>query len=215
MTVKLPDSPLRQRGRPRSMDAHAAILKAARQLLEDGGLPAVTMEAVAARAGVGKPTLYRWWPDRHAVAMAALMDQSDPSLPANKAQAPLQALRSQLEAVSELFSGKMGRNVATMIATADAGTELSKSFRNHFVMTRRAEGLDFLAQAVAQGHIRSDLDLDLAVDLIYGALFFRLLMGHAPLSATFVRQVLSDVLEGFATKYVEAAKPRGALKKSP
>ena len=59
----------RSRGRPRSEAARQAILQAARELLADGGPGAVTMEAVAARAGVGKPTVYRWWPDRHAVAI--------------------------------------------------------------------------------------------------------------------------------------------------
>ena len=69
------------RGRPRSPEAKTAILRAARALLAEGGPAAVTMEGVAARAGVGKPTVYRWWPDRHAVAMAALMEGEAEDVP--------------------------------------------------------------------------------------------------------------------------------------
>ena len=71
----------KSRGRPRSTKAMKAILRAARKLLKEGGPAAVTMEAVAEHAGVGKPTLYRWWPNRHAVMMAALMEEEESPIP--------------------------------------------------------------------------------------------------------------------------------------
>jgi AcrR family transcriptional regulator len=72
--VNPPDRP---RGRPRSMAARRAILMATHELLAEGGLSSVTIEGIAARAGVGKPTIYRSWPNAQAVAMAALMEGSD------------------------------------------------------------------------------------------------------------------------------------------
>src|SRR5262249_24320148 len=72
--IKPAASNRRSRGRPRSVAARRAILKAAHQLLAEGGLSSVTIEGIAARAGVGKPTIYRSWPNAHAVAMAALME---------------------------------------------------------------------------------------------------------------------------------------------
>src|SRR5580765_8961444 len=91
-----PDDVPRPRGRPRSAKARSAILRAARELLREGGPAGVTMEGVATRAGVGKPTVYRWWPDRHAVAMAALMDAATARPARTRTRSPLRALREQL-----------------------------------------------------------------------------------------------------------------------
>ena len=86
----------RPRGRPRSEAARRAILDAARETLEEGGLLAVTMEGVAARAGVGKPTVYRHWSNRYELAMAALIAASGEVVAPAAGAAPVDALRAQL-----------------------------------------------------------------------------------------------------------------------
>ncbi|MBV8804060.1 MAG: TetR/AcrR family transcriptional regulator [Sinobacteraceae bacterium] len=225
-------SPDRPRGRPRSVVARRAILKAAHELLAEGGLSSVTIEGIAARAGVGKPTIYRSWPNAHAVAMAALMqgDQagepgetpdehaaeppvnektaqagangrpgSAQTRPEEKPGSALAALRAQLHEVARVFSMPLGRSVALMIAASEQETELSKAFRNHFILARRNEGRTFLSNAIAHGEIRKELDLDVALDLIYAPVFYRLLMGHAPLSARFMDEILSLALQGLAS----------------
>jgi AcrR family transcriptional regulator len=189
-------APARPRGRPRSERGRQAILRAARELLDQGGPGAVTMEAVAERAKVGKPTVYRWWPDRHAVAMAALMHTDPATARAGAGLPALTALRKELVRIAERFATPTGRHVATMIAAADRDSELSKSFRNHFVLARRAEGKALLIQAIRQGEIRRGVALEVALDMLYGPIFFRLLMGHAPLDAAFARRLLSEVLRG-------------------
>lgn len=187
------------RGRPRSAAAQSAILKAARELLDEGGPGAVTMEAVAERAGVGKPTVYRAFPDRHAVAMAALMTDADVARrPATRSA--LATLRSELRTIAERFATASGRHVTMMLAAADRDSELSKSFRHHFVLARRAEGKTLLERAIAEGSVRKDADLEVALDLLYGPLFFRLLMGHARLDARFMERVLDEALRGLATR---------------
>jgi AcrR family transcriptional regulator len=225
-------SPDRPRGRPRSVAARRAILKAAHELLAEGGLSSVTIEGIAARAGVGKPTIYRSWPNAHAVAMAALMegDQAGgpdeaqdeqgrepatnasaqtqlgekPGSAATKPGEPpgsaLAALRAQLHEVARVFSTPLGRSVTLMIAASEQETELSKAFRNHFILARRNEGRIFLNNAIAHGEIRKELDLDVALDLIYAPVFYRLLMGHAPLSARFMDEILSLALQGLASR---------------
>ena len=189
----------RTRGRPRSVEARAAILRAARELIAEAGTSGLTMEAVAARAGVGKPTVYRWWPDRHAVAMAALMSEPAPSPATPRKLSALASLRRQLLDVAEVFAAPTGRSAASLIASADANSELAKAFRNHFVLARREEGRVLLREAVAGGELRDDLDIDVALDLIYGPLFFRLLLGHAPLDAASVTRIFKDALRGLAT----------------
>jgi AcrR family transcriptional regulator len=175
-------------------------------LLTEGGLSAVTIEGIAARAGVGKPTIYRSWPNAQAVAMAALMERElptdadaghSPPEPAGSSSA-LASLRNQLREIARVFSTPMGRNVTLMIASAERETELSKVFRNHFILARRNEGREWLEQAMSRGELRRDLDVDVALDLIYSPIFYRLLMGHAPLNEAFTDAVIAHVLEGLA-----------------
>jgi AcrR family transcriptional regulator len=222
--LKSMQSPAPRRGRPRSEHLHAAMLDAARALLAQGGLPAVTMEAIAERAGVGKPTVYRYWPNAHAVAMAAMMDSESAAFAtgtmkrakpaagtkvakvvakatkANQSSAnALVSLSEQLRAIAKAFTTPIGRNVTLMIASADSQTELSKVFRNHFILARREEGRDLLKLAIKQGEVRSDIDFDVALDLIYGPLFYRLLSGHARLNAEFTEGLLLHALKGLQT----------------
>ena len=196
--VNGPGPTARRRGRPPSARARAAILAAARELLSEGGPAAVTMEGIAARAGVGKPTIYRWWPDWHAVTMAALMEHGDEGMPDQRSRSPREALRRQLRAVAERFSTPVGRDVTAMLAASDPESELAKAFRNHFVLARRAEGRELLRQAIAAGELRPDVDLDVALDLLYGAMFFRLLLGHAALDARFADQALEQTFRGLS-----------------
>jgi AcrR family transcriptional regulator len=174
------------------------MLDAARQLLSEGGPAAVTMEGVAARAGVGKPTVYRWWPDRHALTMAALMEQGEDQAPNRRSRSPKEALRRQLRTVVERFATPVGRHVTTLLAASDQESELSKAFRNHFVLARRAEGRELLREAIAAGELRRDADVEVALDLLYGAIFFRLLLGHAPLDARFADKAIAQTFRGLA-----------------
>jgi AcrR family transcriptional regulator len=190
----------RPRGRPRNEAAKRAILRAARALLAEAGPGAVTMEAIAARAGVGKPTVYRWWPDRHAVTMAALMETDREPPPLAAKRSALTALREQLGAIARRFATATGRHITSMIAASDSESELSKAFRSHFVLSRRAEGEALLRRAIAQREVRPDLDVEVALDLLYGALFFRLLLGHAPLDEDFANSVLDQALKGMSKR---------------
>lgn len=189
-------APRAARGRPRNLQLRQAVLDAARELLEQAGPSGVTMEAVAAKAGVGKPTVYRWWPNRHAVTMDALMASTAKDKPPRSSSSPLRALSRQLKMVVHTLSSRTGRNVTTLIAAADPDTELSKTFRNHFILSRRDEGRALLEKAAEAGEIRPDADLEIALDQIYGPLFFRMLMGHAPLDEGFVDGLIASLLSG-------------------
>ncbi len=163
------------------------------------GLTGVTVEAVAARAGVGKPTIYRTWPNAYAVAMAALISADGGSvkkLPPSKSA--LTQLKLQLRTVAAVFASRTGRQVTMMIAAAASETELSKSFRNHFILARREEGRSIVARAIGQREIRANINMDVALDMIYGPIFYRLLMGHGSLDGDFTDSVVEQALKGIA-----------------
>ena len=189
-------SPARKPGRPRSKQARVAILRAARELLQEGGLPAVTMEAIAQRAGVGKPTIYRTWANRYEVAMAALVDAAPTATRSGRKASPLEALRHQLRQIAALFDSALGRGVASMLTAADAESEVARAFRNRFITARRDEGRVLLNAAVLMGDLRGHFDPEIALDLIYGPLFYRLLMGHGGLGAAYADAIVDCLVDG-------------------
>ena len=192
----LPSVPAGRRGRPRSSAARARVLQAARALVEAQGPAAVTIEAVAARAGVSKPTIYRTWPNAPAVVMAALMESAGAPEPNQHQGSALAALRRQLREIAGTFASRTGRSVTQMIAAADSETELAKAFRHHFILARREEGRRMLTAAVANGELRRELDLDVTLDLLYGPIFFRILVGHAPADERFCDRLLDQLVKG-------------------
>ena len=187
-----------RRGRPRSEAARSSILSAARALLAERGLPGLTVEGIAARAGVGKPTIYRHWPNAQAVAMDAFLEGSEAGEPAPGRGLALPTLRRQLAGIATAFASPAGRSTAAMIAAAQNDSELAKVFRNRFILRGRETGRALLTRAVAEGAIRADADLEVALDLIYAPLFFRLLIGHGPLDRAFTDALLDEVLEGLS-----------------
>jgi len=185
-----------RRGRPRSETARMKILGAARVLLEERGLPGLTVEGIAARAGVGKPTIYRHWPNAQAVAMDAFLDatDSDGVEPGRGLALPL--LRRQLAGIAAAFASPAGRSTAAMIAAAQNDSELAKVFRNRFIMKSREVGRALLLQAIDEGEVRPGADLEVALDVIYAPLFFRLLIGHGRLDRAFTDALLDLACEG-------------------
>src|SRR5881394_3344800 len=103
MPRQVPSPPPRP-GRPRDPRIRTTILAAARALLERGGLTAVTIEAIATTAGVSRPTIYRYWPNAPAVAMAAFLEASGAPAAGKSSRSPLRALHAQLHAVADAFA---------------------------------------------------------------------------------------------------------------
>lgn len=167
-------------------------------MLEERGLAGLTVEGIATRAGVGKPTIYRHWPNAQAVAMDAFLDGAETAPDHAAPVSALPALRRQLAGIAAAFASRAGRSTAAMIAAAQNDSELAKVFRNRFIMRSRETGRALLQQAVEQGAIRADLDLEVALDLIYAPLYFRLLVGHGPLDSAFTDALLDTALEGCA-----------------
>jgi AcrR family transcriptional regulator len=193
-----PPSSTTTRGRPRDPRTRAAILAAARTLLERGGLTAVTIEAIAQKAGVSRPTIYRYWPNAPAVAMAAFLDVTGAPEAARSTRSPYAALRAQLHAVADAFASPTGRSVAAMVAAAQSETELAKAFRNEFIARNRDATRLLLERCIEDALTAPPADMELALDLIFGPLFYRLLMGHAPITRGFVDRLLDTVIPASA-----------------
>jgi AcrR family transcriptional regulator len=192
------------RGRPRSEEADRAILAAATELLAERGLGGMSMEEVAARAGVGKATIYRRWPSRGALALDAFLAefQAQQPLPDTGTLRGdlLAALRGWIRSVTRTPAGRM---LAGLIAEAQRDPALAAAWRHRVIEPLRARNTVLLDRAIERGEIPAGTDKDVVLDMLFGAAYHRLLNGHRPLTDQFARQVVDLIVAG-----VSAAGPK-------
>jgi AcrR family transcriptional regulator len=191
----------RGRGRPRSEKAQQAILAAAIDLLLEHGLHAMSMDAVAERAGVSKATIYRWWPSKELLALDALATEWQVTAP--DATRDTGSLRGDLLArlrpwLRQLRDKPYGRVVAGLVATAQADADFAELYLERFVRPRRDAMRPVLLRAIDRSEIPRTVDLEVALDLIYGPIYHRMLHGHAPLDERFARNLVDTIITGIA-----------------
>lgn len=185
-------------GRPRSEAARHAILRATFELLLEHGLERTTMDAVADRAGVGKATIYRWWRSKRDLALDALDAEWD-SVRAHPRDTG--SLRGDLLAlvrpwVRLVTSSGSSRVLAALVQEAQEDRVFAERYRDRFVRPRRDRARAIFARAVERGELAPGADVDVAIDLLYGPLFHRLLQGHGPLNDRFARTVVETIVAG-------------------
>jgi len=186
----------RGRGRPRCEKAHQCILDAAYELLQEVGFTALTVEGVAARAGVGKPTIYRRWANKAQLAMDAFLAAVNPELYFPDTGSAKEDFRGQMQQLLKVMQSPRGEIIATIIGGAQMDAELIEAFRDNWLMPRRKDAKQVFKRGVARGELRKDVDLDVAIDLLYSPLFYRLLLKHAPLTEDFVDDLVDGVMQG-------------------
>jgi AcrR family transcriptional regulator len=190
-------APVPQRGRPRSQKANQAVLQAAAELLLERGLGEVSMDAVAARAGVSKATIYRWWPTKETLALDALYHEWQTVPPARDTGSLRGDLLSLLRPWARLASRRpYGRVIAALVTEARTDPDFAAQYRERFVEPRRDQARAAFRRAIERGEIPATTKTEVALDLLYGAIYHRLLHGHAPLSDRFVRDVIDTVADG-------------------
>ena len=167
-------------GRPRSLEADQAIVDATLDLIAEEGINALSVEAVAVRAGVGKATIYRRWPSKEALVEAALGRMNDSLSPA-----PVDgALRDRLVVLVEEIRCKSaethgGRILPRMLAYGASHPELFEMFYRQVITPRRARFRTVLSDAVTSGELPADTDLDLAVTLLAAPMLYLNMMQSA------------------------------------
>jgi AcrR family transcriptional regulator len=178
--------------RTRDEVARRRVLDSARDLVCQLGPRAVTIDQIAAEAGVGKQTIYRWWPSKSAVIMDALIELTDPE-PAELPDSVQEAIRVQMRRVARMFASRQGQLIRELVADAQGDPALADDFRRRFFAHRRARGAAVIARGISSGELRPDLNIEDALDLIYGPLWLRLLIGHRSMSPASVDRLLTLV----------------------
>jgi AcrR family transcriptional regulator len=186
-----------QRGRPRSDQVDQSILRAASDLLAERGLDAMTIEEVAARAGVGKSSIYRRWPTKGTLALDAFLD----SFLAQQPRVDTGSLEGDLVEALTLWSTAVvgtptGRALVGLIAESQLDEELARGWIERVMRPVRAQHRTMVERAIERGEIPVDSDIDVIMDLLYGAAYHRLLQGHLAITPAFIHTVARMVTQG-------------------
>jgi len=194
-------------GRPRSDEVHRRILDAARDLLTEGGFADLRLEHVAARAGVGKATIYRRWDSKEALAAELLAELAGPHIAVDDRgdtrEELLAAVVNPMRAVTETSFGPVIRALLSQIAI---NPTLGDPFRASVVQARRDEIARVIRRGIARGDLRPDADVDVATELLVGPVYFRLMFG-GQLTIDFANRVVENVLRGFGGSGTELTRP--------
>lgn len=213
-TVKTRSTP----GRARSDASRMAILEATLKLLESTPLQQISIESIAREAGVGKATIYRWWPSKASIVIEAFIHYHGIHTPFPEGVGPSDALVRHIHLLVEEYGSWAGRIVAQLVAEGQANPAVLQEFRDRFLLVRRALVREVVDEARRTGEFRTDMDAETQEELLYAPIYMRLMFHHQPLDSQFADThcaALMNMLRASAPKKASnRSRPTGASKPS-
>ncbi|KQR17229.1 TetR/AcrR family transcriptional regulator [Cellulomonas sp. Leaf334] len=180
----------------RSLEARRAILDAAISLISERGYANVTIEAIAAAAGVGKTTIYRWWPSKGDLSLEAINDRVGEAIDFPDTGDVEADLRHQLLEVARVLDGEIGVVFRGVVAEAQSTPSVGAALLDSIIEPRTQACEARLAKAVGDGQLRPDVGTRMMVELIYAPLYYRLLFRVGPLRSKDIELLLDYTLSG-------------------
>ena len=172
-------APTHRRGRPRSAASRRAVLDAAYAILIEDGLRGFSMDAVAARSGVARTTIYRSWPSKGLLAFESFREAFETQLAFKQTASPEGDLRALIVSLACMLNGPAGRLAASVVAEAQSDPAVQKHFLEGFSQPLRLRSTALIQAGIDSGRFRSDLDVPRLLDAAIGAVYLRLLFGQA------------------------------------
>jgi AcrR family transcriptional regulator len=174
--------------------AHDRILDAVFELLQTQSVRDLQIHEVCRKAGVSKPTIYKWWPTKAAMVMAMFEQRMVRRLPPIERLSAEELIRAAVPGLIRLFNGPFGKVAAEMIAAGQSEPAVLREFRDRYLLKRRKVAAKALEDAFSSGEMKRSVDPELLLDLIFGPIYFRLLVKHQPLDQAFGKNLLDYVL---------------------
>jgi len=184
----------RSPGRPRSEQARVAILRSTLHILIEHGFSGLAIEDVSARAGVGKATVYRWWPTKGELIADAFASSTTRKLRFPDTGSVNTDMSRQMRQLVKILCSRRGRIVSAILAAGQSDKSVIAAFRERFLKPRRREAYETLQRGIRRGELRKHVDLDLLLDSLYGPIYMRFLIQHDRLTADFVDHLCALVL---------------------
>ena len=198
-------------GRKRSDKARQAILEATLALLDEKGFVGLAVESVAARAGVGKATIYRWWKSKATLAVEAFMEGILEDIAFPRTKSACDDLRAQIKKVARIYKEKPGRILCEVIALGQSEPDVLTTLETEYLGRRREEIRKVLDRAIAQKEIRADINHDVVIEALYGPIFCKMLLRLRTFSEEHIEAHVDLILDAIRIP----ARPHGVCASAP
>lgn len=187
-----------KRGRPRNPDTQQSIITASYELLLEEGFASVTVEKIAERAGVSKATIYKWWPGKAAVVMDGFLAASTERLPVPDTGSVREDIRIHATNLARFLTSREGRVIKELIGEGQFDPKVAEAYRARYFQPRRLEAKQMLERGIRRGELKKELDTELCIDLMYGPIFYQLLVLSDTLEETYVENIVRSAFAGIA-----------------
>lgn len=194
--MSAPNEP-QPRGRPRNTSLEVTVLDAATELLLEAGVAACTVEAVSKRSGVSKPTIYRRWPQRTALAIEAFAARIDRQVRLAETDDTAEDLVQAVVGLAEQYQGRDGKVFAELIAAAVLEPGTAALLNSRFFAPRREALRALWGRGVDRDQLDPNVDPDVVIDLLFGPATFRLLLGHQTVDPPSAELLARAAMRGF------------------
>jgi AcrR family transcriptional regulator len=186
----------RRRGRPPRAEAvsHDQIIDAVYRFVRERPLDDVSMDEIARRAGVGKPTLYKWWPNKQSLLLDVFKERVIPHFPVDSTATAEEAIRKQANELVRMLNGTFGRVSAQIIAEGQSDPTVIEEYRQRYVRMRRDLTIPVIERGYETGEFKRRVEPHLLIDMIYGPIYYRLLVRFLPLNQAFIDDLLDHVI---------------------
>jgi AcrR family transcriptional regulator len=179
----------------RDENARLAVLHAADDLLVERGFGGVTVEGIAARAGVAKQTIYRWWSSKVDILLDTLIDDASSQLAVPDTGSAAESTRRYLRILARFLTKEpAGKVLLALIGEAQHDPATARTFHQRYLDPQRQNERAMLQRGITAGELSADLDVDAALDALCGPIFYRALTG-AQIPRAFIDRLIADVLE--------------------
>jgi AcrR family transcriptional regulator len=158
----------------------------------------LSIERIAREAGVGKTTIYRWWPNKASVIIDTFLENHILATPVREDLPAIDALREHVTALASLYEGHEGRLMAQLIAESQYDPTTLDEFKKHFWRPRREVVNRIVERGIEEGSIRGDRTPDQIAERIYAPIYFKLLFQEGPFDADTIREGFELALHGVA-----------------
>jgi AcrR family transcriptional regulator len=188
-----PEPAPQTQGRPRSKDAHDAVLEATNTLLEQLDYPNISVDKIVLESSVSKRTIYRWWRNKASIILEVISadDITEPNT--GNLEKDLTQLLSRI--FKRVSGDKRAQVIKGLVMDAQYDPEFATQFRD-YIHSRRQVCLNILERGQQRGEISAKHDPALIADLFYGAYWYRFLIGHAPLTDAYAKDTVKMILNG-------------------
>ena len=183
-------------GRPRNHELTDSILQAVLELVEEVGFDGVTIDRISERTGASRAAIYRRWSNVSAIIMDAFMAEAGPLVPFERQENVVETFRIAMKNLIKILDGRFGKILSALLGRAQTNPQLLEAFWSGWIEKRRKIGKEYILEGIENNQLRPDTDAEILIDALYGAIYYRLLIGYAPLTEEHIDTIVEYVFNG-------------------